>query len=162
MSDSSDHPDALATLYLSGRDVPCPGCGYNRRTGTSARCPECGHVLLFVPCIPKHVFVRPAAITTFASSLLAGSLCSLLYFGGYGLQRFGTSLFNPFASLIEFSFAMLALISIVTVALCAVHLWRWRLHRRSLRRPTALLAATAILYHLGWACFLILMLINNL
>lgn len=34
-------PDELAALFLRGRDVPCPGCGYNRRDGTTAACPEC-------------------------------------------------------------------------------------------------------------------------
>lgn len=34
-------PDELAALYLRGRDVPCPGCGYNRRDGITAACPEC-------------------------------------------------------------------------------------------------------------------------
>lgn len=35
-------PDELAALFLRGRDVPCPGCGYNRRDGTASACPECG------------------------------------------------------------------------------------------------------------------------
>lgn len=30
-------------MYLQGRDVPCPACGYNRRDGASATCPECRH-----------------------------------------------------------------------------------------------------------------------
>jgi|GEM_PF-2522908 len=34
--------DELAAVYLRGRDVACPGCGYNRRDGTGAACPECG------------------------------------------------------------------------------------------------------------------------
>lgn len=34
-------PDELAAVYLRGRDVPCPGCGYNRHDGTTAACPEC-------------------------------------------------------------------------------------------------------------------------
>lgn len=34
-------PDELAALYLRARDVPCPGCGYNRRDGAVAICPEC-------------------------------------------------------------------------------------------------------------------------
>lgn len=36
-------PDELAALYFRGHDVPCPGCGYNRRDGTTAVCPECSH-----------------------------------------------------------------------------------------------------------------------
>jgi uncharacterized membrane protein YdjX (TVP38/TMEM64 family) len=33
--------DALGAA-LRGRDVPCPGCGYNLRDLTGDRCPECG------------------------------------------------------------------------------------------------------------------------
>lgn len=38
-------PTELAELYLRARDVPCLKCGYNRRDGTAAACPECGHHL---------------------------------------------------------------------------------------------------------------------
>ncbi len=34
-------PDELAPSYFRGRDVACPGCGYNRRDGLTAACPEC-------------------------------------------------------------------------------------------------------------------------
>lgn len=37
--------DELAALYLRGRDVACPGCGYNRRDAVSSVCPECNAVL---------------------------------------------------------------------------------------------------------------------
>lgn len=33
--------DELATVYLKGRDVPCPNCNYNRRDATRSKCPEC-------------------------------------------------------------------------------------------------------------------------
>ncbi len=32
--------------YLRGRDVACPGCGYNVRDLVGARCPECGQELV--------------------------------------------------------------------------------------------------------------------
>jgi hypothetical protein len=32
---------AMLAQFLSTRDVACPGCGYNLRHLTSARCPEC-------------------------------------------------------------------------------------------------------------------------
>lgn len=32
-------------LYLSERDVACPGCGYNLRGLTGDACPECGQAL---------------------------------------------------------------------------------------------------------------------
>src|SRR5688500_7789704 len=44
-SPQSPVPDAddaaLLTQFLSIRDVPCPGCGYNLRHLASSRCPEC-------------------------------------------------------------------------------------------------------------------------
>lgn len=40
--------DELAVVYLQGRDVPCPSCGYNRRDGTSPICPECGDQLSII------------------------------------------------------------------------------------------------------------------
>ena len=37
-------PDLLQT-FLAGRDVACPGCGYNLRDLRGSRCPECGDAL---------------------------------------------------------------------------------------------------------------------
>lgn len=42
-------PDELAAIYLRARDVPCPNCGYNRRDGQSAACPECGRIIRVAP-----------------------------------------------------------------------------------------------------------------
>lgn len=39
-------PDELAALYLRDRDIDCPACGYNRRDGAAAACPECDHPLM--------------------------------------------------------------------------------------------------------------------
>ncbi|GJM19622.1 MAG: hypothetical protein DHS20C14_18350 [Phycisphaeraceae bacterium] len=33
--------DEIARVYLQGRDVACPRCGYNRRDGNGTACPEC-------------------------------------------------------------------------------------------------------------------------
>lgn len=41
--------DELVTAYLHGRDVPCPKCGYNRRDGKGATCPECDEQLRIIP-----------------------------------------------------------------------------------------------------------------
>lgn len=42
-----DERDESATLqaFLSGRDTPCPHCGYNLRGLTAGACPECEHAL---------------------------------------------------------------------------------------------------------------------
>lgn len=42
-------PDELAALYLRSRDTPCPECGYNRRDGLTAACPECDRKIRIVP-----------------------------------------------------------------------------------------------------------------
>lgn len=78
-------PDELATLYLRGRDVSCPGCGYNRRNGITAACPECDHSIDFENCVaPLSRAVSEAAfnsvatigviLTVFASLILYGEL----------------------------------------------------------------------------------------
>lgn len=46
-------PQEIITLYLQGRDVPCPACGYNRRDDTAPPCPECGHHLRLQP-MPRN------------------------------------------------------------------------------------------------------------
>lgn len=43
--------DQLAALYLRGRDTPCPSCNYNRRDGTTSRCPECGTAFVLTEAI---------------------------------------------------------------------------------------------------------------
>ncbi|MGH7132858.1 MAG: hypothetical protein ACREJO_13030 [Phycisphaerales bacterium] len=38
-------PDPVLHNFLAGRDVACPGCGYNLRGVPAAACPECGRGL---------------------------------------------------------------------------------------------------------------------
>ena len=45
MLTEATEPDMLRE-FLSGRDVPCPGCGYNLRDLPGGRCPECGQELV--------------------------------------------------------------------------------------------------------------------
>ena len=40
-SPAAEDESRLLAQFLSTRDVPCPGCGYNLRHLASARCPEC-------------------------------------------------------------------------------------------------------------------------
>ncbi len=37
--------EPMLVEFLSDADAPCPGCGYNLRGLTSARCPECNEAL---------------------------------------------------------------------------------------------------------------------
>lgn len=41
----SDTDESSLRAFLSSRDVPCPGCGYNLRGLPSEVCPECRQVL---------------------------------------------------------------------------------------------------------------------
>lgn len=42
---ASEQDRAAAVAFCAGRDVPCPGCGYNLRDSIDGACPECGRVL---------------------------------------------------------------------------------------------------------------------
>ena len=44
LGEAVDEP-ALLRVYLAGRDVACPQCGYNLRELVGSRCPECGEEL---------------------------------------------------------------------------------------------------------------------
>jgi len=71
-------PDELAVLYLKDRDVPCPGCAYNRRDGTQAACPECQEPVRVGEVHPerlafarRHIRVIFATISLFSLITLA-------------------------------------------------------------------------------------------
>jgi hypothetical protein len=73
--------------FLSSRDVPCPGCGYNLRGLTSDHCPECyQHLVLSVslaePPVVQYVLamVGLAACGAAAGLMVLGVLAiSVLY-----------------------------------------------------------------------------------
>lgn len=46
-------------MYLRGRDVACPACGYSLRDCAHGRCPECGHEprLVLEPVRPSRVVI---------------------------------------------------------------------------------------------------------
>lgn len=80
--------DALAQ-FLAARDVPCPGCGYNLRGLTAARCPECAQELalrvnLQEPRLAGFIagLVALAAGTGFSGMLLVYALLRLATSGG--------------------------------------------------------------------------------
>ncbi len=47
----------LLSMFLHGRDVPCPLCGYNLRDLTQQQCPECRHELLLTVGVAKLRFL---------------------------------------------------------------------------------------------------------
>lgn len=62
-------PQDIIALYLQGRDVPCPACGYNRRDDTAPPCPECGHHLRLQPVARNPLEDRSLAYTLHAVSI---------------------------------------------------------------------------------------------
>jgi hypothetical protein len=70
---SNPPPDDNTALaqWLSGRDVPCPQCGYNLRSLSSPRCPECGHVLR-LSLSPPDPATAPWTLLLFFASIGAG------------------------------------------------------------------------------------------
>ena len=72
MSEPDDRSAALR-LFLSGRDVPCTGCGYNLRDGNSDQCPECGERLeLALSRARPEQRMRLWAVALAATALAAG------------------------------------------------------------------------------------------
>lgn len=49
-------PDAELIAFLAGRSAPCPRCDYDLRDIKTARCPECGELLLLKVGSPKVRF----------------------------------------------------------------------------------------------------------
>lgn len=71
--------DPLLTQFLSDRDLPCPGCGYNLRNLTSANCPECNQSLELAVRLtePKQGWLIAGLVGLSAGAGLTGLL--LLY-----------------------------------------------------------------------------------
>ncbi len=61
-------PDELAAIFLRARDVPCPACGYNRRDGTTAVCPECDRFLKLMP--PSHDVAPAVGVTAITMAVI--------------------------------------------------------------------------------------------
>lgn len=148
-------PDELAKLYLHNRDVPCPGCGYNLRNATAARCPECAYRLQLGPSVPDTIACSRKTLPRLALSLLGCSFVSMLYLGDY-ITRYMSLPPHPIRSTLEFAFTSFFLASICASFLCIVFVWRWFLAARTGRRSTRLLTLAMITYHATFALFLLL------
>ena len=123
--------DPMLAAYLSGRDVPCPECGYNLRDLVGRRCPECGDdlALRLTLAEPRQGLLIAGLIGLSAGAGLSGLL--LIYIGIQVLRRpgFGPDVWH-FVGVTGGGFAVEAL---------AVAAWlsRWRQIRR-LGRPARL------------------------
>ena len=49
----------LLHMFLTARDVPCPGCGYNLRDLTGTKCPECGEDLVLQVWLEEPKIAAP-------------------------------------------------------------------------------------------------------
>lgn len=71
-------PDLLGA-FLSGRDCPCPHCGYNLRGATAPACPECGRAL--------ELAIRvPVRLSGYAA-LICGALAWVMLASGMNAAR---------------------------------------------------------------------------
>ena len=60
----------LLRRFLGGREVACPGCGYNLRDLTGDRCPECGQAIVLQLQLAEP---RQGALLTGLIGLSAGA-----------------------------------------------------------------------------------------
>lgn len=80
----------MLTEYLAGRDVACPGCGYNLRGLQGAQCPECHEVVvLSVQLVEPKLYAYLASVIGLA---VGAGFCGLLlllfcYFNRFSLSR---------------------------------------------------------------------------
>ena len=92
MGDPSPNQAELLRAYLAGRDIPCPGCGYNLRGLTIQTCPECGLFLHWplrkagssvgwrlglAAMICTYAALAVVALTTLLGNILVGGIAIL-------------------------------------------------------------------------------------
>lgn len=93
--------DELVAAFLRGRDVPCPKCGYNRRDGESANCPECNEQLRIYIANPEeqldHAKVLKSTLILLVTIISVENAYGLASFGLYIYEMWrpgnGTSLY---------------------------------------------------------------------
>ncbi len=75
----------MLVRFLAGRDVPCPGCGYNARDLRVPRCPECGDKLALSLASSEQ---RPACFLAGLVPLAMGAGFGLIT-GAWGFSEIG-------------------------------------------------------------------------
>lgn len=74
----------ILRLYLTGRDVPCPRCGYNLRDGVAGVCPECGAgIKLHVHPVIKLPLAHGVGVFGLSTGAVLGVVTAILGFS-YG------------------------------------------------------------------------------
>lgn len=124
-------PDELATLYLRGRDVPCPGCGYNRRDGTMAACPECATPIEFGLALVSGAQLNHSRSTRLAwvilvalAAELAVLLISIIYTGSTLLSGYAGNLTNWISISLHVTITVVLLIAIRSSIVLLIRLRR--------------------------------------
>lgn len=141
-SDAGDAGDAaMLRQFLTGRDEPCPQCGYNLRDLTGTRCPECGEELALRI---QLVEPRQAAALAGLIGLCAGAGMNFLLLGFVVIDYFtrGGSWGRE-----EIKFVLVNSIGFVVLGAC-IALWLrfWRQVRRlDVVRRWSLAGAAAML-----------------
>lgn len=86
MSRDVTEPADLLRLFVQGRDVPCPACGYNLRNTGSARCPECGAAMQLRVGSPAAP-LGPWALALLSAALPLGFWLSIFGIGAHALYK---------------------------------------------------------------------------
>jgi hypothetical protein len=149
-------PHELVTLYLQGRDVPCPACGYNRRNGTTTACPECATPIDIGPTISAGAQLNAPRTARLAWILLAATapeVIALLISAGHTvfLLVSGNAVTTPTQWIWVGFQAVIIVILLITARSCIALLARLRRqtrtppeHGRHLYRIALLLALASI------------------
>lgn len=135
---AGEEASALLLQYLATSDQPCPGCGYNLRGLTTARCPECNEALRLQAGLvePKLAWFIVGVV-----GLAMGAGFGLLVFGAVVVQRLvsrwrATSIWEGWPILL-------------TGVVCALMTWGWvALRRRLNNKPAPLRWGLAIGTHI--------------
>ncbi len=142
----------LLSMFLRGRDVPCPLCGYNLRDLTQQQCPECRHEFLLTVGVTKPRFLWfLLAMTpcTFAGIAAGLTLIPVI------VQRLGVA--GPPPAILV-TLVLLGLVSAVGGLMLIRH--RFAFLRQEPRRQRRSAVAVWMIHGLAllgwWATFLIL------
>jgi len=147
-------PDELAAVYLRGRDVPCAACGYNRRDGTTAACPECGDVLDLSPGrVPTGATINRrranvmGVVLTAASCLAAVKYAHLTWLFQEGvfdrLANSGTPSRSAFTYLV---FSVLGLTGSLPAIYYSIRMCKWRRRRNQSSTTSGRYLVRAVLW----------------
>ncbi len=109
--------DEIAALFLRGRDVSCAGCGYNRRDGTQADCPECKRK--FVPQAPESISGPYTRLGTLIAWMAIASSCTMLLSSAstvWYVRRYGSGAIDSLQVVTSCVYAILAVASLIFAA----------------------------------------------